>query len=140
VNDLINAWKVKKIDALVLIVTFLCTMFIGMEIGIGLGVIAAIAAFIFNHGSSKLEVMGRIPGSTKYAPLRTYPEAVIPYHVLVVKQYEELSYINAEMFKDKIISLISNYKYEVKALVLDAAAIGYIDSTILNIFTEVCFS
>lgn len=135
---MIDAWKVKKKDAIVLSVTFLCTLFIGMEIGIALGVIAAIAAFIFNHGSTTPDVMGRIPGSKKYAPLRIYPGAVLPYYVLVVKQNEDLSYINAESFKDNIISLITNYKYEVKALVIDASMIGNIDSTVLNMFVEVC--
>jgi SulP family sulfate permease len=56
-------------------VTFLITVFIGVEEGIGIGMGISVFLVIKQNSYTHLEVLGRIPGTATYKDLKKFPEA-----------------------------------------------------------------
>lgn len=56
VHGAIHAWKVERTDGLALTITFLATLMIGVEIGIGIGILASLVLSHYRVGIPRIDV------------------------------------------------------------------------------------
>jgi high affinity sulfate transporter 1 len=123
------------------VITLLTVAFVGVEQGIGVAVGLAILDRTRLAARSKLHVLGRIPNTTSWTPLRADPDAVAVPSVLVVLFATPLWYANAVHFAADLRATLAEAEAEAEAplrvLILDTVGMSDIDFTGCRALREV---
>ncbi|HEY5383600.1 MAG TPA: SulP family inorganic anion transporter [Acidimicrobiales bacterium] len=109
-------------------VTLLAVVLIGVEQGIGVAVGLAILDRIRLSARPQLHELGRLPGTTSWAPLSAEPSATELPGVLVLLFATPLWYANAAHFRDEVVAALGS-KPGTQILVLDALGMSDVDFT-----------
>src|SRR3984885_4448506 len=109
-------------------VTLPAVVLIGVEQGIAVAVGLAILDRVRLSARPQLHVLGRIPGTTSWAPLSADPPAVEVPGILVLLFATPLWYANAVHFRDEVIGALARTP-GTRILVLDALGMSDVDFT-----------
>lgn len=135
-------WKTSKVDFLVLVLSFLCTLFIGVEIGVGVAIVLSLLIVIFLSSRPRIALLGRLPGTQLYRNARN------PYWkdvgmkrtkgVIILRPDYNIYFANAEFLEKTVMENIKDADDEtVYALVLDFSGVGDVDSSGLHSLKEI---
>ncbi|KAL8470427.1 hypothetical protein ACS0TY_033060 [Phlomoides rotata] len=133
-------WRVDKRDFLLWTITFIFTLFLGIEIGVLVGVGVSLAFVIHESANPHIAVLGRLPGTTIYRNIEQYPEAYSYNGIVIVRIDAPIYFANISYIKDKL------REYEIEGdsdaaikrgpevtrihfVILEMAPITYIDSS-----------
>jgi len=122
-------WKTDKVEFGIYLVTFLSTLFIGIQQGIGIGVLLSLIMVIYNVSYPHIAVVGKIKGTNEYRNIERFNDLEIDNEFIIVRIDARLFYANMNVFKDKILELIEDNKKETKAVIIVGKAINGIDSS-----------
>jgi sulfate permease, SulP family len=109
-------------------ITLLAVVLIGVEQGIGVAVGLAILDRIRLSARPQLHVLGRLPGTTSWAPLSAETSATELPGVLVLLFATPLWYANAVHFRDEVVGAMGRNP-GTQTLVLDALGMSDVDFT-----------
>ncbi|MEX0685389.1 MAG: solute carrier family 26 protein [Balneolales bacterium] len=129
-------WKTDKKDFGMLLITFLSTLFLGIETGIGVGVITSLAMVIYNSTKPHSTELGRLGNSNIFRNTNRFPDAHIDDHIVIYRFDSPLYFANVESFSETAKSLIKSRDKPVYYFILDASVISWIDSTGINVLKE----
>jgi SulP family sulfate permease len=135
-KEAIHLWKTDKTDFILLLVTFLATATLGIEIGIAIGVILSISMLIFRTSRPHMAELGLVKGTNTYRNIDRFKDLEMIENTVIVRLDAQLFFANAGYVKDKLISYIENKKSKIKYLVLNAESISYVDSTGIHMLLE----
>ena len=110
------------------VVTLLAVVLIGVEQGIAVAVGLAILDRVRLSARPQLHVLGRIPGTTSWAPLSADVAAAEVPGILVLLFATPLWYANAVHFRDEVIGALTRTS-GTRILVLDALGMSDVDFT-----------
>lgn len=130
VMTLKHVWHYNKADAASLIVTFLAVLALGVEAGIGVGVVVTVLLFLWRTSRPHVAVVGRLGQSETYRNILRYPVKTCP-HVVAMRVDESLYFANTKFLEDTILRLVAE-RPEVKHLVLIGIAVNFIDASALE--------
>nr|XP_034918993.1 sulfate transporter 4.1, chloroplastic-like isoform X2 [Populus alba] len=137
-DEAIFLWHVDKKDFVLWIITSATTLFLGIEIGVLVGVGASLAFVIHESANPHIAVLGRLPGTTVYRNIEQYPEAYTYNGIVIVRIDAPIYFANISFIKDRL------REYEVDAdkssrrgpevekiyfVILEMSPITYIDSS-----------
>lgn len=125
----IRLWKVKRSDALLLGLTFVTTLFVGIQQGVAAGIVASLALFVIRSTRPHNAILGRLPGTTDYRNVKNYPEAEEIPCITIWRFDSSFYFANADFFRDQIDRLLVRGEPPMRALVLDASGINDIDAS-----------
>ena len=128
----ISLWKTDKIEFLIYVITFLSTLVIGIQQGIGIGVLLSLLVIIYNVSYPHIAVVGKIKGTSEYRNIERYKDLEIANEFIIVRLDARLFYANMNFFKDKVLELVENNKKETKAIIIVGKAINGIDSSSIH--------
>lgn len=128
VREPVHLWKVKRTDAVLLGLTFVATLFLGIEEGILIGVAASLGLFVWRSTRPHDAVLGRLPGTTDYRNVENFPDAEEVPHVAIWRFDASFYFANADRFRDRVDSLLVRGD-DVRAIVLDASGINDLDAS-----------
>ena len=128
---------VKRSDLISLVVAFVATLALGIELGIGVAVVASMLVVFARLSRPHTAVLGRIGDTTTYRNIERYPEARTIDGVRVVRIDAALSFVNATNIKRLLVEQASAIEAAPRALVLDASGINDIDATGAEMLDEV---
>jgi MFS superfamily sulfate permease-like transporter len=129
VRGLISIARFDLFEFALALVTMLTVALIGVEQGIGVAVGLAILDRTRLSARPQLHVLGRIPGTTSWAPLPESQRAVEVPGVLVVLFATPLWYANSIHFRIQFDAAIAAASSRPKLVVLDALGMNDIDYT-----------
>lgn len=118
-------WKVHKLEAALLLITFITTLTVGMVEGIGTGVTISIIVLVFKQMRPHFTELGEVQGV--YRNTSRFPEAKVREEVLIVRFDSALHFANHRFLHRSINDLLKNRK--VSTVILCAEAIAYIDAS-----------
>ncbi|XP_057785003.1 probable sulfate transporter 4.2 [Salvia miltiorrhiza] len=95
-------WRVDKRDFLLWTITFIFTLFLGIEIGVLLGVGVSLAFVIHESANPHIAVLGRLPGTTVYRNTQQYPEAYTYNGIVIVRVDAPIYFANISYIKDRL--------------------------------------
>ncbi len=124
-----HLWHSNRSDFAMWIVTFLATLFVGIEQGIGLGVILSLALVIYRTTRPHIAVLGRVPGSDFYRNVERFSNLEQRPDILIVRFDAQLYFANVNYFRDAIEELAIQKGDALKAIVLNAESINNLDSS-----------
>ncbi|HAC16775.1 MAG TPA: sodium-independent anion transporter [Bacteroidetes bacterium] len=131
-----HLWNTDRLDLGLLTVTFLTTLFLGIEVGIGIGVILSLVIVIYNSTKPHFAELGQLEESDNYRNVERYKNAVIHEDVLIFRYDSPLYFASSNYFLDTTQKLIRNRATAPKLFVLDASSINFLDSTGLHALEE----
>ncbi|MGC9220601.1 MAG: SulP family inorganic anion transporter [Solirubrobacteraceae bacterium] len=130
VHDLRAIARFSKVEMALALITLLAVDVIGVEQGIAVAVVLAILERTRISVQPKLHVLGRLPGTTSWAPLSTAEAARPVDGVLAVVFATPLWYANSTRFyRELLYALEHRSPTRPRALVLDARGLTDIDYT-----------
>ncbi|WP_394747156.1 SulP family inorganic anion transporter [Spongiimicrobium salis] len=125
-----NLWKHRKDEFVVLVFTFLITLFVGITEGILIGVLFALLLMVYRTSKPHFAVLGNIRNSDYYKNVNRFgEELIIRDDLLIVRFDAQLYFGNAAFFKKQLFKHIREKGNPLKGIILNAEAINYIDST-----------
>ncbi|RAL54835.1 hypothetical protein DM860_013531 [Cuscuta australis] len=101
-DEVIFLWHVDKKDFLLWIITCVTTLFLGIEIGVLIGVGVSLAFVIHESANPHIAVLGRLPGTTVYRNIQQYPEAYTYNGIVVVRVDAPIYFANISYIKDRL--------------------------------------
>ena len=129
VRDVRAIARFDRFELALAVVTMLTVALVGVEQGIGVAVGLAILDRTRLSARPQLHVLGRIPGTTSWAPLSTEEHAAQVPGVLVLLFATPLWYANAVHFRTQLETSLTRAVGAPQLVVLDALGMSDIDYT-----------
>ncbi len=131
-------WKHGRGEFVVLLATFLATLFIGIPQGILIGVLFSLLLMVYKTSNPHFATLGNVRNSDYYKNIKRFgDEVVLRDDLLIVRFDSQLYFGNSDYFKVELLRRIEKKGKTLKAVILNAEAITYIDSTGANVLRRV---
>jgi sulfate transporter 4 len=133
-------WRVHKFDFLVWLTACFGTMFLGVEIGLGIAVGVSLLIVIYESAYPHTIVLGRLPGTTVYRNVKQYPETERYDGIVMVRIDAPIYFANVQNVRDKIrkyrlaaAAELVERGGDIKYIILEMAPVSHIDTSALHI-------
>ena len=129
--------KTRMDEFLLLNFTFLTTLFVGITQGILFGVALSLVLLIYRISNPHFAFLARIKGSSIFKNIERFPSEVEDRDDLIIIRFDApLFFGNRDFFKKIILEAASKKQQTLKAIILNAESINYIDSSALDTLLE----
>jgi SulP family sulfate permease len=135
-EEMVHLWKTDKKDLAMLGATFLATLFLGIEEGIGIGVLLSLIMVIYSSTKPHSAEVGRLGNTNNFRNVNRYPEAKTDSEILIFRFDSNLYFANVEHFRESLDERIDKHGDELSLVILDASSIHSIDSTGVHTLKE----
>ncbi len=131
-------WKFSKDEFVVLILTFLITLFVGIKEGVLIGVLFSLLLMVYRTSKPHFAVLGKIKGSEYYKNVERFGDEIEKRDDLLIVRFDaQLYFGNKDYFKKQLLKHVNAKSDTLKGVILNAEAISYIDSTAANMLIKV---
>ncbi len=128
---------VKRSDLIGMGVAFFATLFLGIEIGILVAVVASMLVVFARISMPHTAVLGRVPGTTTYRNVERFPEVETSERICIIRIDAALSFVNATPVKQLLLERAQAMDEVAGAVVVDASGINDMDATGAETLAEV---
>lgn len=129
IKEAVLLWKKDRRDFLTLLVTFLATLILGIQVGVFTGILLSIGQIIYQTSRPHIAILGKLPQTKVYRNIHRYEEAIQRDDILIYRFDARLYFGNAAIFRETIEKFIEDAGPTLKLFILDASSIPAIDST-----------
>ncbi len=136
IREPIYLWKTDRSDFVMLLVTFLATLLLGIEQGIGIGVILSLAVMVYRSSKPHLAVLGKLPGTTLYRNVDRFEGLEVRDDLLVIRFDALLYFANVQYFQDRIEELVDDKGSKLQTMIINCEGIQSVDSSALHMLTD----
>jgi SulP family sulfate permease len=136
-KEAIYLWKSNRTDFFLLLATFIATLTIGIEKGIGLGVVLSLAMVIYKTTKPHVAVLANIHGTHFYRNIERFGEDVaLKEDILIVRFDAQLYFANTTFFKDTLEELSVKKGNKLKLIIIDCESMNNLDSSGVHALLE----
>ncbi len=135
-HELQFLWKVKRSDAMILLITFGATLVVGIEQGILIGIAASLLAFIVRSTRPHYAILGQLPGTQFFRNVKRFPQARTFPGIVILRIDASFYFANANFLRDHLEKLLYQ-KEPLKAVILDCGSVNGLDSTALETLADI---
>lgn len=128
------AWRYDKADGLAALGTATGVFLLGLEAGIGLGILFSLTTLLYRASTPHLAVLGRIPGSEHFRNVERHAVETLPA-VLFLRIDESLFFGNLHALESRLASELENTG-ETRDVVLIMNAVNRIDATAVEVLGD----
>lgn len=132
IKEPLHLWQADRADFWMLIVTFVATLALGIEQGIGIGVILSLGMMIYRSTRPHMAELGQVPGARIYRNVERFSDVIQRDDILVVRFDAQLYFANISYFQDRMQELINSRTNKLRAIVINGESISYMDSSALH--------
>ncbi len=129
-------WRSDRRDFGMLLVTFLATLFIGIEEGILLGIFISLLMVLYKTTRPHITFLGRIPDTEHYKNIENAKELIKRKDVLIIRPDAPLYYANIEHFKGQLQNAMSKQQAHLRLFILNTDCITELDSSASHYLRE----
>jgi SulP family sulfate permease len=119
----------KRSEGLIAVFTTICTILIGIQEGILLGVVASMVNILYRYTHPNVAELGVIPGSRNFMNLDRNPEAKRIDSILILRIDASFSFVNAEFFRDFILEKSRQRNKNTRYVIIEGSSINTLDTT-----------
>ncbi|MAO64681.1 MAG: sodium-independent anion transporter [Balneola sp.] len=124
--------QTKRRDAFVAFVTFAGVLGIGIQEGIIIGLVTSVLAILLKMSKPTVAELGLMPGTRDFKNKKRFSEAKAIPGVLILRVDAPFSFVNAEFFKNYILSKSINGLDAPKYVIIDGTTIGDLDVSAMD--------
>jgi high affinity sulfate transporter 1 len=126
IRDIRQLYRVSKMEFYLAIVAMICVLAFGVLKGVLLAAIVSILLLLRRASYPRIVMLGRLPGSDRFADLSRYPESKPVAHVLILRIEAGLFYFNTQNVQNEILSHV-NRQSGIQLLIIDLSTSANID-------------
>jgi len=126
-------YQMHKRDFIVMLITFVLTLFLGIQKGVLVGVILSILFILQKVSRPHFAVLGKLEEHDVYRNIQNFKEAKEDKELLIFRYDADIFFANAEHFYDTIMAEVES-KPDIKDFILDMNAVSQIDTTAIQRF------
>jgi len=134
-KNLWRTWVYSRADGITAVGTFLAVLFVGVQWGVLVGVILAMAFHIRATLKPHMARVGRFPGTEHYRDAERFNVETDPA-VITLRIDESLYYANARYLEDKVARLVAEFP-DMTDMILMCPAVNKIDASALSSLHEI---
>lgn len=112
--------------------TFVCTLAIGIQEGLLLGVGASVLLILYRISRPNMVELGHLPGTHDFRDLDRNPEARGLDDLLILRVDASFSFANAEAFKDFILDRSAENEHAFHTVILEGSGVNDLDTTAID--------
>lgn len=131
-KEAIHLWKEDRSDFWMLLATFIITLTMGIETGIGAGVVLSLGMVVYRSTRPHLAVLARVPGTEFYRNIERFHNLEQREDLLILRMDGPLYFANLNYFKDNLSRLMAERGAKLKAVVINADSISHVDSSAVH--------
>ena len=129
----IRLYKIRKDEFLVLLFTFIATLFIGITEGILFGIIFSFLLLVYRTSKPHYAFLGRIGSTNYFKNIKRFPDEVVMRDDLIILRFDaQLFFGNIHFFKKLVFDALNKNPRKVKGFIINARSMNYIDSTAIE--------
>ncbi len=133
-----SLWLHRRDEFLVLLITFLATLFIGIKEGMLIGYLISLLLMVYRTSNPHFAVLGKIKDTDYYKNVDRFGnEAIVRDDLLIIRFDAQLYFGNSGFFKKQIFRHIDAKGKALKGVIVNAEAINYIDATATQMLIKV---
>lgn len=132
-----HLWHTDKRDFLMLVITFLATLSLGIEQGIGVGVVLSLVMIIFRTTKPHYAILGKIPNSPYYRNVERFTNLENRQDLLIIRFDAQLYFANTNFVKEVIEEEIQKRGDDLQGILLNAESINAIDSSAMHALEDI---
>lgn len=131
-KEALHLWKSNRSDFWILMATFIATLALGIEQGIGIGVILSLAMIIYRTSKPHIAELGNVPGTIFYRNKNRFDNVSIQNDILIVRIDAQMYFANSNYIRESIESLLQNRGKGIKAVIINSDSINNLDSSAIH--------
>ena len=135
VAEMRRLWRLAPKEFATLAITFLFTLFAGLQYGVAGGVALSLYYVFARAARPHLAELGRIPGTNAFRNIDRFSKAETDPRILILRFDAELYFGNADFLRARVEELLAQRGPELRAVVIDGHTIHDIDTTGLFMLT-----
>jgi sulfate permease, SulP family len=128
-------WKFYRHDSITHVAALLAVLMFGVERGLLIGILVAVALFVRRSSRPHIAIVGRIGDSAHFRSELRHQVATHP-HVMAVRIDENLYFANASLVETRLLRLVSR-NAKIRHLLLVCSSINLIDTSGLEMLERV---
>jgi SulP family sulfate permease len=132
VDEVKALFRARRRDGSIALFTTACTLIVGIQEGIILGIAASMVAVLYRISRPNMAELGHVPGTRLFRDRERFPQAVRIQDVMVLRVDAAFSFANAEYFKDFILEKGEAEGRTVQVVVVDGTSINALDTTAIR--------
>jgi sulfate permease, SulP family len=131
-----HAWRTDRWDFATLAVTFAATLVLGVELGIGIGIIGSLLLLVARSTRPHITEIGLVPSSGQYRNVARYDSVTDP-RVLLIRVDAALLFATAPAVHRRVEQLCEARDDRLRGVVLDCSAVSDIDGDGAHVLDDV---
>lgn len=142
-DDFIQLWRVSRLDWMIWVITFLFTLFLGVEIGLLAGVVVSLVLVLYKTAFPRIASLGRLPGTRVYRNKDMYADVIEPPGMILVRIDAPIYFANVEGIKDFLLDKLEKGQQEhqqlgdpVRFVIIDLSPSPNIDIAGVHFFED----
>ena len=145
-DEAIYLWKVHKFDFGVWMFAFLGTLFLGVELGLGIAIGLSLFLVIFESAYPHTAILGRLPGTTEYRNIKNYGQAERYDGIVLVRVDAPIYFANTQNVRDKVLKYVIRAQNDLKErgsedpevhfIIIEMSAVAHVDTSALHILQD----
>lgn len=129
VQEAVHLFKLKPIDGWTLVITFVATLSLGIEIGIAIGAAFSLLVFIWRSAYPHTATVGYLPDEGVFRNLERYPSAQTFQDTIIIRPDASLYFANSAFLENYLVNAIDS---STKWVILDFSGVNDIDGVALE--------
>jgi sulfate permease, SulP family len=131
-----HTWRTDRWDFATLAVTFAATLVLGVELGIGIGIIGSLLLLVARSTRPHITEIGLVPSSGQYRNVARYDSVTDP-RVLLIRVDAALLFATAPAVHRRVEQLCEARDDRLRGVVLDCSAVSDIDGDGAHVLDDV---
>lgn len=124
--------RTRRSEGGIAVFTFVATLMIGIQEGILLGVGVSMLMMIYKISRPTVAELGVLPDTHSFKNIERNPDATRIEGILILRIDASFSFINAEFFRDFILSKSKKQNSETRYVIIDGSSINHLDTTAID--------
>ncbi|WP_246421594.1 SulP family inorganic anion transporter [Texcoconibacillus texcoconensis] len=127
VKEAVHLWRIRRSDAVTLMLTFVTTLVLGIELGLVTGIIFSLLLFVWRNAFPDIVELGYRAEEGVYRNPERYPDVDIDPEVLVCRMDAPLYFTNVPELEEQLQKRL-DARREIRGIVLDFSGINDMDA------------
>lgn len=144
-DEAYRLWTVKRTDFFLWLTAFFGTLFLGIQLGIGIAVLLSLVFLIHESVTPQISILWRLPHTHVYANIKTTTHGSFVPGVLCLRVMGSVYFGNCTYLEDKIDQHLETYEKmnekgvdKLKYVIISLSACTSLDSSAIHAIEEIC--
>ena len=122
-------YQFKRKDFWTLLFAFVATLFLGIQNGVLVSVVASLVMILHRITRPNIAVLGMVPESNEFRSIKRVPRAQEIPGILIIRMDASMYFTNINYFREQLFEALANRRDKIRRVFIEGSPINEIDSS-----------